>query len=157
MQNPRSAALARLDALVGEWEMEATVGGRSMGSSRTTLRWADEGAFLLQRADVVAVGDDVPPGWVTNLPFPLWGVVGLDDHSGRFTMLYSDSRGVSRVYSMTLEDGLWRMWGRPGPEFFQRFTGNFSDDGAVITARWESSKQGTEWVLDFDLIYTRMR
>ena len=71
-------------------------------------------------------------------------------------MLYFDSRGISRVYQMSLsEDGIWKMW-REAPGFFQRFTGKISKDGNTITARWERSNSGVFWEHDFDLTYTRL-
>jgi hypothetical protein len=56
---------------------------------------------------------------------------------------------------MTLEDGEWKIWGRSGEDFFQRFSANLSDDGNTITGRWEKSSEGSEWETDFDLTYTR--
>ncbi len=38
----------------------------------------------------------------------------------------------------------------------QRFTGTFSDDGSVITARWERSKDGSTWEHDFDQRYSKV-
>jgi hypothetical protein len=69
-------------------------------------------------------------------------------------MLYADSRRVSRVYEMTLEDGVWRTW-RAAPGFHQRFEGTFSPDGATITAAWEMSEDGTTGTKDFDITYRR--
>ncbi|MEV6560191.1 hypothetical protein AB0M22_31040 [Nocardia sp. NPDC051756] len=45
---------------------------------------------------------------------------------------YNDSRGVSRAYRMSLDQGTLRMW-RPEPGFSQRFSGSFSSDGNRIT------------------------
>jgi hypothetical protein len=58
------------------------------------------------------------------------------------------------VYEMSLEDGVWKLW-RNGPDFWQRFTGKLSEDGATITGTWESSADGSSWQHDFDLVYTR--
>jgi hypothetical protein len=93
---------------------------------------------------------------VANSPFPLATIIGLDDSTERFTMLYADARGVFRVYQMTLSDGVWKVW-REAPGFHQRFTGTFSDDGATITAYWEGSRDGSNWEHDFDLTYTKVR
>jgi hypothetical protein len=40
-------------------------------------------------------------------------------------------------------------------DFSQRFTGTFSDDGASIQRRWETSTDGSSWQHDFDLIYRK--
>ena len=67
-----------------------------------------------------------------NSPFPLVTVIALDDFSGMFSYDYADGRGVRRVYRMTLSDGEWKYWGQAAADFFQRFTGTFSQDGATI-------------------------
>jgi hypothetical protein len=84
------------------------------------------------------------------------------NHDGvGFTQHYFDSRGVVRVYAMTLEDGVWTLK-RATPDFSplnfaQRYVGEFSDDGATITGRWETAPVGTEdWELDFHITYTRI-
>ncbi len=81
-------------------------------------------------------------------------VIGRDDEAETCSMLYFDTRGVSRIYETSFEDGVWKQW-RSAPGFSQRFTGTFSDDGTTITARWEKSSDGTRWDHDFDLTYRR--
>jgi hypothetical protein len=154
-ETPRNPALRRLDALVGKWEMEASIDGEPLGGhGETTFEWIEDGAFLVGHADAEP-GDDAPPEFVANSPFPVTMIIGLDDWSERFCYAYSDGRGISRLYEMTLQDGEWKMWGRPGEEFFQRFSATFSDDGDTITGRWEASSDGSTWETDFDLTYTR--
>ena len=70
-------------------------------------------------------------------------------------MLYSDSRGVARVYAMSLGEGVWKLW-RDDPSFPPRFTGTFSADGRTITGRWEKSSDGASRELDFDGTFTRV-
>lgn len=89
-----------------------------------------------------------------DAPFPTTAVIGLDDATDDFTMLYADARGVHRVYRMTFGHGEWRIW-RYAPGFNQRFTGTLSADGDTVDARWEMSKDGETWQLDFELTYTR--
>lgn len=72
-------------------------------------------------------------------------------------MMYADARGIHRVYRMSLDGGVRKIWGQPGPEFHQRFTGTFSADGNTITAFWEKSRDGIRWERDFDLTYLRTR
>jgi hypothetical protein len=152
----RNPVLGRLDALVGEWEMQASIGGQELGGrARTAFEWIEDGAFLVQHAEA-ELPPEAPPELVENWPFPVTTIVGLDDSSERFCYAYADGRGVCRVYEMTLADGVWEIWGQSGPEFFQRFTGTFSDDGNTITARWEKSPNGSSWDLDFELTYTRV-
>jgi hypothetical protein len=69
-------------------------------------------------------------------------------------MLYFDSRGVSRIYQMSLTDREWRLW-RDFPTFSQRFHGSISEDAAAIHATWEKSTDGSHWEHDFDLLYEK--
>jgi len=142
--NP-NPALAQLNVLVGEWDMQASIGDRSLGSGRTVFSWLEGGAFLAQHSE--ADQADFPTATI---------LIGRDDASETYCMLYFDSRRVSRVYQMSLsESGVWKMW-REAPGFFQRFTGKISADGNIITASWERSSNGVFWEQDFDLTYTRV-
>jgi hypothetical protein len=155
MQNSRNAALGRLDALVGEWELHAVFQGQPFGGrGRTTFAWQEGGAFLFQHADVEPA-PDTPAELVANLPFPVVTIIGLDDSTERFTLLYADARDVFRVYEMSLSDGVWKLW-RDAPGFFQRFTGTFSDDGRTITGLWELSPDGTNFEPDIEMTYTKV-
>jgi hypothetical protein len=82
-------------------------------------------------------------------------IIGRDDAAHDFTAHYFDSRGVARIYTMSLSDGVWRLW-RDDPDFSQRFTGTFSDQNDTITGRWENSSDGTTWEHDFTLTYRRV-
>ncbi|GLW61923.1 hypothetical protein Arub01_01670 [Actinomadura rubrobrunea] len=148
-------ALARLEPLVGSWTIRLHVEGLGAGcAARTEFTWQDGGAYLRQYSDIPEIPAAAPQGWRDNSPFPTTALIGLDDATGEFAMLYADARGVHRVYRMTFADGVWRIW-RDAPGFHQRFTGTLSPDGAAIDARWEVSADGTAWDLDFALTYTR--
>ncbi len=67
-----------------------------------------------------------------------------------YTMLYSDSRGIARLYQMSLRNGVWQQW-RDDPTFRQRFSATFSADGRTIRGQWEKSVDGEHWELDFNL------
>jgi hypothetical protein len=82
-------------------------------------------------------------------------VVGLDDHSDLFTMLYTDSRGVCRTYRMRLDATKWTLESRPGPDFLQRFEAAVNEDRTAISGRWEASRDGREWSTDFEVTYRR--
>jgi len=88
-------------------------------------------------------------------PEAVW-LIGRDESTPDYKVLYFDSRGVSRVYEMSFAGGVWKMW-RETPAFRQRYEGNISDDGNTITARWEKSSDGVRWEHDFDITYTRAR
>jgi hypothetical protein len=143
-RNPR---LARLEVLVGDWDVEARVlrdpaSGPQRG--RTSFRWIVDGAFLLQRSEI------------PNSLFPTaTAVIGPDDAADAFAMLYFDSRGVSRIYQMSLTDREWRLW-RDHPDFSQRFTGEISPDGKRIDARWEIAEQPGKWQPDIAMTYVKV-
>ena len=76
-------------------------------------------------------------------------IIGLTNKRGAFVQHYFDSRGVARVYAMTLAKGVWRLL-RATPDFSpldfsQRFTGTFAQDGCTISRRWETSADGSTW------------
>lgn len=149
----RPTALDRLDALTGQWEMEATFEAGYFGpdtpavtsrGGRTTFEWLHGGYFLTQR-------------FTTEHPAAPSGIaiIGAGTDPGTFTQHYYDSRGVSRVYQMTLDRGVWKLW-RLAPGFCQRYTGVISGDGNTITGAWESSPDGHEWSHDFTLTYIKV-
>jgi hypothetical protein len=139
-------ALERLDALVGEWTAEATVPSDPPLAvrGRTAFEWLTGGSFLVQRWDVAH--PDFPDGIA---------IIGSDASAEAYRQHYFDTRGVSRVYEMSLRDNVWKLW-RDSPDFSQRFTGMFSDDGKTITGRWEKSSDGWNWEHDFDLTYVKV-
>ena len=146
----RPASLGRLDALAGHWEMEATFEAGRFGpgspavtnrGGRSTFEWLEGGFFLIQRFSI-----DQP-----NAPSGI-AIIGTGPEPDTFTQHYYDSRGVTRSYEMTLDDGVWRLE-RAAPGFWQRYTGVISSDGATITGAWESSADGREWNHDFTLTY----
>lgn len=83
-------------------------------------------------------------------------VIGCDAANGTYTQLYSDERGVCRIYEMSIGDGEWRLW-RDGEPFSQRFTAAFSEDGNTITGRWEIAEDGRTYATDFDVVYRRVQ
>jgi hypothetical protein len=148
----RNPALARLDVLAGRWTVQVKVPGVPAGWSE--FSWLDGGLFMRQVTDVDEIPETTPQVWRDNSPLPTTAVIGLDDTADEFTMLYADARGVHRVYRMTFADGGWMIW-REAPGFNQRFTGTVSADGTTVDARWEMSRDGETWNLDFELTYTR--
>lgn len=145
-QQAPNAALQRLEVLVGKWQSEVNMPEVSPTPLRAdvTFEWIADNNFLVWKAG--------SPGGA----FPVvHSFIGGDDSVERYTVLYSDSRGVSRIYEMSLKHDTWKLW-REAPGFSQRFTGNFSADGKTITAAWERSEDGSTWALDFNLTYTRV-
>ena len=94
-------ALKAMEALVGEWTLEAIPpGGQPLpGEARATIEWHDSHAHLVQRSTV-----EMP-----EAPNAI-SIMGCDAANGAYYQLYSDDRGVCRVYQMSITDGEWRLW-----------------------------------------------
>jgi hypothetical protein len=149
----RPPALSRLEALAGEWTMEASFEAgysgpgsppATDGSGHATFEWLEGKFFLIQR---VTMENPAAPDSLA--------IIGAERGLDRFSQHYYDSRGVERVYMMSLDEGVWKLW-REAPGFWQRFTGVFSADGTTIEGTWEMSPDGSEWKHDFRLTYTKV-
>ncbi|MGH2380736.1 MAG: hypothetical protein ACRDG7_05895 [Candidatus Limnocylindria bacterium] len=141
--------------LIGTWEFEARSGGRFLGRGRATFEWIEDGAFVREHA-VDQPSPDADPDWVTHSPMPVTSILGFDDSTLEHVMLYSDARGVFRIYRMSLDNETWQVW-RAAPDFHQRYIGAIRDQGRTIEGRWESSPDGSTWEPDFDLTYRKVR
>lgn len=135
--------MRRLDVLVGRWKLildHSALGGDVRGV--TTFEWLD-GVYLRQR--VVVDHPEVINGEL---------VIGADDQTGLFSVCYSDDLGNRRIYQMSVNGPVWRLW-REAPHFAQRFTGTFSDDLDMIDGLWELNSDGRTWNHDYRLTYRR--
>jgi len=151
-----AAKLDDLEVLVGEWAMEAGPpdGPPWPGEGRLSFDWIEGGGFLVQRwtIDLPEAPNGLALIGVGDSPVP----VGEDDPGDGYRQHYFDSRGVHRVYEMSLEGRTWKLW-RDGPGFVpQRFTGEISEDGKTIAGRWEIAEDGENFETDFDLTYTKV-
>jgi hypothetical protein len=137
--------MPELDRLIGEWEIRVTMEGvpPDAPGGRVTFEWMPGGKFVIER-------------WEVPVPEAPDGLAVIGPHEDRDGLVqhYFDSRGVHRVYDMTLEDGVWKLW-RDHPGFDQRYTGTFTDDGNKIEGAWEMRNEG-DWFKDFDLDYVRV-
>jgi hypothetical protein len=112
--SPRlNPALTLLEGLVGEWEMELSNAPFLLRPSDTVIgpvsfEWVQDGALLAMRMGEKAPGPSQA----------LW-LIGRDESTPHFTVLYYDARSVSRIYQMRFSDGVWKMW-RDSPGFWQR-------------------------------------
>ncbi len=147
----RSPALAALDLFVGEWSMVARFEQMPVPDvdARVVFEWLPGEQFLVERWEVPI--PEAPDGIA---------VIGPDPSSeGAYLQHYFDSRGVARVYKMSLTDNIWRLWRDEADfsplDFHQRYTGTVSDGGQAITGSWEICHDGRTWEHDFDLSYTR--
>lgn len=150
----RPEALARLDVFVGEWVIEArfpsdypaAANAKEEGpQARSWFEWA------LERAVPGAAHRGSDPRAPDSLT-----IVSVDPETGAYIQHYYHSRGVARLYAMSLTGGLWTLT-RESPDFTpldfrQRFTGTFSD-GNIISGAWEKGLGGAGWEHDFALAY----
>ena len=144
--------MERLAVLVGEWSMAAKFKELppADAGARVVFEWMPGGRFLIQRWEVPV--PEAPDGIAIIGPDP--------ENAGDFLQHYFDTRGVARVYRMSVTDGVWRLW-RDAPDFSpldfsQRYTGTFADNDKTITGSWEISHDGETWEHDFELTYTRI-
>jgi Protein of unknown function (DUF1579) len=150
-QHAGSPELERLSPLIGEWSMEAVFPDvpPSDARARATFEWMPGRQFVVQRWEVPV--PEAPDGIA---------IIGYDEGRGTYLQHYFDSRGVARVYEMSFDGGVWKLWRNEADfsplDFSQRFTGTFSDDGRTIDGRWEICHDGSNWEHDFDLIFTKV-
>jgi hypothetical protein len=139
--------LQQLEPLVGDWRVVATPpGGEPLpDEGRASFEWHDSRTFLIQRTTINVAG---APDSVA--------IIGCDGANGTYYQLYSDDRGVCRVYEMSIAGGVWKLW-REGEPFPQRFSGRIADDGNRIDGRWERADDGVNYAADFDLTYLRIQ
>lgn len=150
------ADIKDLEPLIGKWKVEASFrksdalpeGLSGVGGS-CTFEWALGGTFIIQRSDI-----DIP-----EAPDTL-AVLAPDPRSDDFNQHYFDSRTVIRVFAMTFSDGVWTLERREPDfsslDFWQRFSGTFSEDGSTMNGEWEMSEdEGSTWFHDIEMIYTR--
>ena len=138
-------SLKQFEVLIGKWttvgthpQLPAAVHGHS------TFEWLREGALLAWHFD-----------WERGQGIPsAYSIIGHDDAVEPCSMLYTDERGVSRIYQMTLAGGVWKMW-RDSPDFSQRMTGTFSADGQTIAWKGELSHDGSTWEPDLSVTFTK--
>jgi hypothetical protein len=112
--------LRQLDALVGDWTIKADFSDAPDG--RVTFEWMPGESFLIERWEVPV--PEAPDGMA---------IIGWDAEKALFVQHYFDSRGVARLYQMTLSDGVWKLWRDSADlsafDFGQRYEGVFSNDG----------------------------
>jgi hypothetical protein len=143
----RNPTLQPLDVLSGEWNAEISEASflpdpNEKITMQVAFEWIENGAFLIMRMPL-------------DPPDSIW-LIGRDDASDDYTVLYFDSRSVSRIYHMSFQDRTWKIW-RDSPNFSQRFEGKLNDDGNTIQAHWEKSSDGKKWDRDFNLTYRKVK
>jgi hypothetical protein len=145
MTSAESAALERLDVLVGRWKTE---GRASEGAGAGRIDAVDTyerlpGGALLHRVDA-RVGDEKVEGAE---------IIGYDEARGTYVTHYFGTDGPS-AYEATLSEDkgalVWTMQSRT-----QRFTGSFNDQRDRIAGHWEWLQSDSRWEPWMDISLTR--
>jgi len=144
----RDALIQHFSILEGKWELTA-----SGMSFRKDPKEEVKGTASFQRLEQhnLMVYRNEAPG--SEFPAALC-VIGFDETARSFTMLYTDSRNVSRIYSMTLSPRNWTLE-RMDAGFSQRFEGVISEDGNTIEGEWKKREGQGEWVHDINIRFAR--
>ena len=138
--------LAPFNILIGTWKTTGThlLIPDKILHGRSSFEWLENGAFLIWRSEI----DDprIPSGIA---------IIGSDDSTEEYFMLYFDERAVSRKFEVSFRDNIWKWW-RNAPGFSQRYQGAIVEDGNTIISKGELSKDGSSWEKDLDLTFTRV-
>jgi hypothetical protein len=142
MPSPERPGLPGWQRFIGRWVTEGAhplLPGQVI-RGYTTFEWLDGQQFVIQRSHY-----DHP-----DIPDAI-AIIGA---TGQLSMHYFDSRGIHRVYAVSLEGDQWRFW-RDDPGFRQKFTGHFSADGDTITGQGQMALDESGWEDDLALTYRR--
>ena len=98
-QSGHNPALAGLDFLSGQWDMELSnapflPSRDDTAHGHVTVEFIEDGALLVMRQREQS----------GNPPSARWAI-GRDESDPDYKVLYSDNRGVSRVYEMSFAEG----------------------------------------------------
>ena len=139
-------AMERFGWLIGEWSIEA--GFPDAPAGRVTFEWMPGERFIVERWEVPV--PEAPDGLA---------ILGFDEGTGAYMQHYFDSRGVARIYKMSFEDRIWKLWRDTEDfsplDFLQCYVGTLSEDGRTVTGAWEICHDGATWEKDFDLGYVK--
>lgn len=142
-------ALQELEFFIGNWKMELSntsfLPDRSaVAEGYVSFELLEDGAYIVMSQESKLPGP----------PVATW-LISRDESVENYAIFYYDSRGVSRIYEMSLSNKVWKIW-RNSPGFSQRFEGRISNDDNTVTAQWEKSFDGVSWEHDFDMKYNRI-
>jgi hypothetical protein len=142
-----AAVLEHLEPFVGEWRLAASF-DETASDGHVLFEWMPGRRFLIERWQAP---DPAPDGLA---------IIGFDASKEGLVQHYFDARGVARVYEMSFEHGVWKLWRTVADfsplDFSQRFTGTFAPDGNLIEGTWEIAHDHETWERDFDLTYARI-
>ena len=146
MKNEINPALINLAFLIGNWDMKIFNTSFLPSLSEeiiapASFEWYQDGEFLILKQGT------------QNTPHATW-IIGRDQETDNYTVLYYDDRHFSRIYEMSFKNNIWKIW-RNAPGFVQSFEGKVSIDQNTIIGAWGKSTDGKQWEHDFDVTYSR--
>jgi hypothetical protein len=147
MDEAKETFLQDLNALVGEWDTEAThpMVPSTVVHGHSVFEWLEGEKFLIVRARM------------EHRDFP--DSISIIGDTGGLRMHYFDSRGVARILQMSFMNGVWKLLRDTADftplNFAQRFVGTFSRDGKTIDGQHEICHDGTTWEDDLQITYRR--
>ena len=155
MDQARDASLRGLDVLVGEWSLEAThpMAPGVVVHGRAIFQWMDGGKFLLMTSENDHPDFPNSTSVIGNTSIDRIGDPGEPGEALR--MFYFDSRGVHRVYEISITPTTWKWW-RESEGFSQRFTATFTEDGDTLAGQGELCRDGLTWEPDIAMTYRRV-
>ena len=135
-----------MEIFVGKWNTEGQVEA-SPSSPATkiigtdTYEWQHGGFFLIHRVDV-RIGDE---------KVEAIEIIGYDASSQTYPMRSFDSQGnFVTMQASVSDDGIWTFTGES-----ERSTLVVSDDDNTMTAHWERSDDGSNWLPWMDVKLTK--
>jgi hypothetical protein len=134
--------LQAFEPLLGEWTVEAVMpGSEDVLPGSMSVEWLEGGGYLIQRS---RMEDPMFPRGIS--------VIGPDRSGEKLVQHYFDSRGVARIYDISLEDGVLRIW-RDDPTFAQRFAATLAAD--AFEGLWQLARTPGDWQDDLKVTYRR--
>jgi hypothetical protein len=142
------------EPLIGEWRVEGEIPLDPPMKITGEAKIERLGAFIVFSS---VLEQEVVPDSIS--------IIGGAPDGEPQPMHYFDSRGVQRLFLVTVEGSTWKTWRAPGedwngpngPGFNQRFIGEISADGKTIKVRIERGMgpAGDQWEIDFPINYYR--
>lgn len=145
----KNPALTPLNVLIGKWNVRmfnmSWSNPDDVATWQASFEWLDN-AFVMWRWE----GKNGVPESIS--------IIGRNENAtvNTYCLLYYDSRGVSRIYKMIFDNGIWKFW-REDSDFFQRFEGKINEEGDVITGEGKNSSDGKKWEHDYFITFTRIQ
>lgn len=145
METKTNVGLAGLERVLGVWTVIGAhpyMPGREL-HGRVTYERIEGGAFVRMHSKMQ--DPEIPEGVA---------IFGADGDAGTCTMLYFDTRGVSRRYEVVFHDDGFT-WSRDASPLSQSFRVTYPGDGRTMRCEGRMKKDAGDWEPDLRLECTR--